>query len=598
MKMPLKTGNVIDMKKVLLLLILSTLSIKAQQATVLDPKSMTVPRYADLAAIQSAIAVPQTGMMVYNIATQTNWTYNGTEWVNTAGAGASQWVTTGANIHFAAPNLSNLFYSNTNLFVVPDNDPNGIISTISVPNSGVISNVRKLSIYVNLTHTWGGDLKVVLIAPDGTEVKLINRLGVTASGDAGSGIDFISSNIIGFNSSAVNQISPFYSYAIGGSYLPSNGSFYTPDDLNVLFQKSILGDWKLKVSDEYASVSGSLNGWSIGIDANGVSNGGYVGIGTTTPSAELTVVGRAKFIDGNQAYGSVFTSDAYGVGTWQPLPFQWSSNGVNLYYLNGKIGIGTNSPNAPLQFDNSSGNRKIVLYDGYNNDHQFFGFGISNNNLRYQTSETSADHVFYAGTNNNTSNELFRIKGNGNVGIGVPSPDFPLVTRGRIRIRDMGAGQSAGIWLNNNGNTSLNTFIGIDPSNNFGIFSSTLNSNILVAKMANGNIGINTQNPNSKLEVNGTMATKLVKVTTNSTHIIDETATVWYVTSNPTIELPNPSNCEDRRYVIVNASSSYIFFSGISHNRYKRFDGIFDTQIPNNSGIEIISDGTDWLQIK
>lgn len=88
----------------------------------------------------------------------------------------------------------------------------------------------------------------------------------------------------------------------------------------------------------------------------------------------------------------------------------------------------------------------------------------------------------------------------GNVGIGVTNPEFPLVTKGRIGLRDAGSGESAGIWFNNIGNTALNTFIGIDPNNRFGIFSYSLFSNIFYANMANGNIGIGLD-PGHKLHI-------------------------------------------------------------------------------------------------
>ncbi|HNA17747.1 MAG TPA: tail fiber domain-containing protein, partial [Ferruginibacter sp.] len=81
---------------------------------------------------------------------------------------------------------------------------------------------------------------------------------------------------------------------------------------------------------------------------------------------------------------------------------------------NGYLGIGTSTPNALIQLDNSIVNRKIVLYDGNNNDHQYYGFGINGGTLRYQVDATAADHVFFAGVNASTSNELFRVRGNGN----------------------------------------------------------------------------------------------------------------------------------------------------------------------------------------
>lgn len=58
----------------------------AQQATELDPKFVKLPRYADLTAINTAIPMPTRGMMVYNIATASNWYYNGTAWTNTLGS--------------------------------------------------------------------------------------------------------------------------------------------------------------------------------------------------------------------------------------------------------------------------------------------------------------------------------------------------------------------------------------------------------------------------------------------------------------------------------------------------------------------------------
>lgn len=80
---------------------------------------------------------------------------------------------------------------------------------------------------------------------------------------------------------------------------------------------------------------------------------------------------------------------------------------------NGNIGIGNSSPNAPLQFSNGNAGRKLVLNEIGNNDHQYYGFGINGATLRYQVGTTGSDHVFYAGVDNSTTNELFRVQGNG-----------------------------------------------------------------------------------------------------------------------------------------------------------------------------------------
>ncbi len=88
----------------------------------------------------------------------------------------------------------------------------------------------------------------------------------------------------------------------------------------------------------------------------------------------------------------------------------------------GNVGIGTPTANAALQLGNTTAARKIVLYDAANNDNEFSGFGLENDKVRYQIASTAGNHVFFAGVNNTTSNELMRIQGNGNVGIGTANP--------------------------------------------------------------------------------------------------------------------------------------------------------------------------------
>ena len=90
------------------------------------------------------------------------------------------------------------------------------------------------------------------------------------------------------------------------------------------------------------------------------------------------------------------------------------------------VGIGTTTPNGQLQLSNALANRKIVLFEGANNDHAFYGFGVNGGTLRYQVNTTGDNHVFYAGVTSTTSNELMRIQGNGNVGIGNSAPAYRL----------------------------------------------------------------------------------------------------------------------------------------------------------------------------
>jgi len=107
---------------------------------------------------------------------------------------------------------------------------------------------------------------------------------------------------------------------------------------------------------------------------------------------------------------------------------------------NGYLGLGVASPNAQLQFPNISANRKIVLWESANNDHQFYGLGIESGTMRYNVGGTGDVHKFYAGTGFNSSSLLMSIwgdrtviigdnSGGGKLGINQSSPAHTLSIR-------------------------------------------------------------------------------------------------------------------------------------------------------------------------
>lgn len=161
---------------------------------------------------------------------------------------------------------------------------------------------------------------------------------------------------------------------------------------------------------------------------------GHLGLNDPNPSERLSIVGRIKMDDPSKGLGKVLTSDANGVGTWQTVGAAasgWTSTGANLHNTSlGNIGIGTSTTNAPLQFANTIDNRKLSLYEAVNNDHQFYGFGINANTLRYQVDAVGSSHIFYAGLTSSTSKELFKISGNGSVTV---NGQFTLTSDARLK---------------------------------------------------------------------------------------------------------------------------------------------------------------------
>ena len=179
------------------------------------------------------------------------------------------------------------------------------------------------------------------------------------------------------------------------------------------------------------------------------SNGSLLISGTDNYGHSLYVQaanGKRIAFSNNGSVGNIFSYD-YGSNVPQNLILQGPGGNLGVggpaspaYTLDvsgtgrftsnlaviGNVGIGTTSPNAPLQLSNTVANRKLVLYDGQNNDHQYYGLGINDVSLRYQVDLATASHDFYAGTSSSTSRHLLRIRGDGNIGIGTTSPSGML----------------------------------------------------------------------------------------------------------------------------------------------------------------------------
>ena len=108
--------------------------------------------------------------------------------------------------------------------VIPDNNPAGIESLIQVQESG---RIVKLEVEVDISHTWIGDLRVILVVPSGAEIVLHDESGRSR-----------------------HDIKKTYA---------------TTDDqaLATLLESELQGDWRLRVIDSYARDLGRLNAWGI-----------------------------------------------------------------------------------------------------------------------------------------------------------------------------------------------------------------------------------------------------------------------------------------------------------------------------------------------
>jgi hypothetical protein len=254
--------------------------------------------------------------------------------------------------------------------------------------------------------------------------------------------------------------SPGASLEIGSLVADSAGLIFSSpgSEVNVNFT-FIIGDTGLGLHAKNLVIKGSSATSDIAFSPSSSypalmvldGSAGNVGIGTTSPGEKLAVKGDASYIEithptATSYSGMKFSEGGTPQGSIQNIGstfatvarrgnfeiFHNTGGNLTLQHSSGNVGIGTSSPNGKLSFENSVETRKIVLYEGGNNDFQFYGFGIEANKLIYTTAANTDDHVFYSGASATTRNELMRIDGGGNVGIGTTSPGYKLQVNGTI----------------------------------------------------------------------------------------------------------------------------------------------------------------------
>lgn len=248
-------------------------------------------------------------------------------------------------------------------------------------------------------------------------VNNFNAGFINSTGNMSLGYVSLTSSATGVQNTAIgywslpNNTTGNRNTSVGAFALPNNSTGSDNTALGRLSLYTNTGNRNTSIgADALANNSTGFNNVALGYyTADGLttgSNNTFIGTNANTTVANIT---NATAIGANSV---VSQSNSLILGS-----------GAN-------VGIGTSTPNAPLQFSNAIVGRKIVMWEGANNDNQIYGFGINSGVLRYQVDATGADHVFFAGTGAATSNELMRIKGTGNVGIGTSTPSSKLDVRG------------------------------------------------------------------------------------------------------------------------------------------------------------------------
>jgi hypothetical protein len=350
----------------------------------------------------------------------------------------------------------------------------------------------------------------------------------------------------------------------GGGYNSANNILSGPNN-GYLFsagQDFIIGN--TAASKSLILFTGGINGSN---ERMRITSAGRVGIGTTTPAEVLDVTGNLKisgaFMPGGSAGTSGYVLTSGGAGS-APT---WAAPGT----VSGSWLQDGNSVSAMKSFGT-----------------------ITNYHLPFITNNT----------------ERMRITNTGNVGIGTSTPAVAIdllnsstgaVGNVKLHLARTGAGD-IGVSFEQVGLSSYgivyrdrNTVTGAQGrlafvENYYPDAAGTGSEKMCLD--GTGNLGIATNAPASRLDVNGSAGMGIV--TTSSNLTLDETNHTVIITSGtPVITLPAASACARRIYVIVNHTAGARTISS-----YRNFSNAGTTTIAATSSTTIQSDGTNWYRIQ
>ncbi len=203
--------------------------------------------------------------------------------------------------------------TNSTQVSIPDNSCTPATSVIAVSAYSSAIATAQIQVKINITHTWVGDLVIVLLAPNGSIIGLSNQTG--SSGNSG---DNFTNTVF---TDAAAAVLPTTGAPYTGSYKPVATTFTTCTTTitNVTTFGAIgsgslnpNGNWTLKVFDRAGSDLGTIDNWSLilpGIPGGCSSTSNIVTV-TAQSSPVITGIFPSSGVAGTSVSidGSGFTS--------------------------------------------------------------------------------------------------------------------------------------------------------------------------------------------------------------------------------------------------------------------------------------------------
>ena len=277
----------------------------------------------------------------------------------------------------------------------------------------------------------------------------------------------------------VNTVSAIERLHVEGKIYSGVQILNTSNDSSNVPSYSFLGDSNTGM---YHASNDTLGFVTSGIERMRIVDSGFVGIGKSNPLFPLDVTGDLNFTGVLRQNGAAY------IGS------QWSNNAANVFLLGSNVGIGTSSPQQPLEVNGtiitrSTTSPTIIIVNSNTNQQaviavaasalQFSSSAASNDLVIRSDNATSRVHI-----QSGTGTSAITINSNNNVGIGTSTPAYRLDVTGDLNftgvLRQNGAAYIGSQWSNNAANVFL----------------------------LSSNVGIGTTTPNASFDVNGVIMTR------------------------------------------------------------------------------------------
>jgi hypothetical protein len=297
-------------------------------------------------------------------------------------------------------------------------------------------------------------------------------------------------------------------------------AFYTRNgylDANLTERMRIINNGNIGINisnpTERLHVSGNILATGNFTNSGNISSSGSISTtsGITSNNSRMTINGSDLGISHVSFSGTTKSElvtysngSITGIGSYNAFPMCLMVQDTERLRIttSGNVGIGTTNPQGFLDLGTRASNNSIILYqDGTN----VYSFGANDNALKY-SSAGSSGHIWYTGsTLSSTGTERMRLQNNGFLGIGTSSPTTTLMVRRTTNdnsfIRWTDGTTIAETWINASGVPSMGT----NTNHGFGFYTNNGSSTQLFLDPGSSkNVGIGTNTPSFKLDVNGT----------------------------------------------------------------------------------------------